>query len=58
MAAMAAPWPPSEASQLVSVAQWSLKASDFFAALKASEEALRIFQQLGYGKGPGIRQPR
>jgi hypothetical protein len=43
---------------LVSVAQWSLKASDFFAALKASEEALRIFQQLGYGKGPGIRQPR
>lgn len=40
-----------QASQLVSVAQWSLKASDFFAALKASEEALRIFQQLGYGKG-------
>eukprot|EP00435_Cladocopium_sp_Y103_P070734 s1182_g35.t3 len=40
-----------QASQLVSVAQWSLKASDFFAALKASEEALRIFQQPGYGKG-------
>jgi len=40
-----------QASQLVSVAQWSLKAADFFAALKSSEEALRIFQRLGYGKG-------
>lgn len=58
MAVSHGPWPQHQASQLVSVAQWSLKASDFFAALKASEEALRIFQQLGYGKGPGIRQPR
>eukprot|EP00434_Breviolum_minutum_P023399 symbB.v1.2.020642.t1/scaffold1750.1/size103142/2 len=40
-----------EAAELVSVAQWSLKASKPFQALKAAEEALQIFRHLRYGKG-------
>lgn len=36
---------------MVSVAQWSLKASKPLKALRAAEEALGIFKELGYGKG-------
>ncbi|CAK9007739.1 unnamed protein product [Durusdinium trenchii] len=44
-----------EAAQLVSVAQWSLKASKPFQALSAAEEALKIFRGLRYGKGWQVR---
>ena len=40
-----------QAAELVSVADWCLKASRPHQAQRAAEEALRIFKDIGYGKG-------